>query len=170
MKEEYTDWLALDLGGRSFGWAYGPRNIQYGGGSIPPDVSDGRCYAIFADSLVRLLNTRKPDRIAVEQPFINMHKHQPMQARRWLGLLAIMHMVVYRLGLPAAREYSPNTIKAQFVGHGFAEKHLIGMECERRGWKPQNDDVADALAVLSTAADMPRSDELQLLLKTAGVK
>jgi hypothetical protein len=45
---------------------------------------------------------------------------------------------------------------------------MIGMECERRGWAPQNPDVADALAVLSCAANMPRSDELQSILKVAG--
>lgn len=162
-----TDWLAIDLGGRSWGWAFGPSRLEYGGGSLPPDIGDGRLYAMFADQLVRLLNKRKPAQVAVEQPFINFKTHQPMQVRRWMGLIAIMHMVIYRLDLPAAREFSPNTIKKQFVGHGFAEKFMIGMECERRGWKPQNDDVADALAVLSCAANLPRSTELQLILKGA---
>jgi hypothetical protein len=70
--------------------------------------------------------------------------------------------------LPAAREFAPGTIKKAFTGSGVAEKFMIGMECERRGWAPQNDDVADALAVLSCAANLPRSDELQAILKVAG--
>lgn len=163
-----TDWLCIDLGGQSWGHAYGPKNIEYGGHSIPPGLPDGRINAIFADQLVRLMNKRKPDMVAIEQPFVDVRRFQPMQWRRWMQLMGILHMVIYRFGLPAAREYSPMTIKKQFTGTGHAEKFMVGMECERRGWAPQNDDVADALAVLSTAANMPRSDELQLILKTAG--
>lgn len=164
---QMKDILAIDLG-TNYGWACGPQRIEYGGNKLPHDVSDGRALCLFADGLVRLINRRRPDVIAVEQPFINYKRSQPQQVRRWFAYLGILHMVACRFGIPI-KEYSPMTIKKHFVGHGHAEKFMIGMECERRGWTPQNDDVADALAVLSCAANMPRSDELHLILKTAGV-
>ena len=162
-----TTWLASDLGGKTWGWALGPTPLEYGGGALPTDISDGRLYAMFSEQLVKIINRRKPDRDAVEQPFISYQKQQPMQVRRWMGLLAILHMVVYRMGLPAADEFTPQTIKKKFTGTAHAEKFMIEMECERRGWKPQNTDVADALAVLSCAADMPQSSELKLLMKVS---
>lgn len=160
-----NDILAIDLG-RSWGWAYGPNNIIYGGGELPNDVSDGRALCLFADGLMRLIGRRRPSSIAVEQPFINYKKAQPQQVRRWFQYLAILNMVACRLQIPI-REFSPMAIKKKFTGTGTAEKFMIEMECERRGWKPQNADVADALAVLSCAADMPQSSELKLIIKVS---
>ena len=159
------DILGIDLGA-SWAYCYGPRDMSHGFNVIPNDIGNGRAYCMFRDGIVRLINKRKPDFIAVEQPFINYRKQQPQQVRRWHSYCAMLEMLAYTFGLPL-KEYAPSTIKLHFVGHGFAEKFLIGMECERRGWFPQNADVADAMATMSCAAGLPRSAELQLIIKGA---
>lgn len=145
------DILGIDLG-TQFAWAYGPERVEHGFDRLP-DVSEGRLLCMYADLLVNLVNRRRPDRIAIEMPLILQKKFQPMHIRRSHMLLGVTHMVGHRFGA-LTNELSVSTIKARFVGHGFAPKDRIMEECRRRGWDPENEDVGDALATMAAYAEM----------------
>lgn len=149
------DILGIDLG-TSFAFAYGPERVEHGFDRLP-DVADGRMLAIYCDLLVGAFNNRCPDRVAIEQPLIIQRKGKPLQymhIRRSHLLLGVTLMVCHRFGIPPATELSVSTIKARFVGHGFAPKDRIMEECRRRGWAPENEDVGDALATMTAYAEI----------------
>lgn len=64
----------------------------------------------------------------------------------------VIALVCAMCGLDAPQERAPSSVKKQVTGSGRAEKADIIAWCRRRGWSPQDDNTADALAVLDLAA------------------
>lgn len=98
------------------------------------------------DSLRQLIDTYKPDAVALEKLFFNRNVTTAFtvgQARGVLMLAAVQH------GLPIG-EYTPLQVKQAIVGYGKAEKRqvqeMVRMFLQLRE-APKPDDVADALAV-----------------------
>ncbi|MDF2722994.1 MAG: Holliday junction helicase [Paenibacillus sp.] len=98
------------------------------------------------ESTVHLIDTYKPDAMAIEKLFFNKNVTTALtvgQARGVLMLAAVQKSV------PIA-EYTPLQVKQAIVGYGKAEKRQV-QEMVRMFLKlaaaPKPDDVADALAI-----------------------
>lgn len=144
--------LAFDVA-TAFGWAVGgphPEPVRFGCDRLPGDVGDGRLMALWADRIADLVTEHEPTQLAVEKPFIHA-KFQPMQVRRWYGMLAIVQLVAWRRDLPAPIEVPSSSAKLFFTGSGKASKADVVAECRARGWAVESEDTADALAVMATA-------------------
>lgn len=151
--------LCFDMGTK-FGWAVGPEPIRFGADSLP-DVPDPRLFSIFGQRVLGLIRNTRADLVATEMPWINYRRPQPDQVRRWLGLRAIVAMIAHEQGCEYV-ERTTGEVRKWFCGTAHAEWFMVGMECERRGWQVgDNDDVADALAVMATVCKLPRPLQLE---------
>ncbi|WP_166238798.1 crossover junction endodeoxyribonuclease RuvC [Paenibacillus turpanensis] len=98
------------------------------------------------ESAVQLIETYKPDAVAVEKLFFNKNVTTALSVGEARGVILL---AAVQKGLPIA-EYTPLQVKQAIVGYGRAEKkqvqemvrmflHLVAV--------PKPDDVADALAI-----------------------
>jgi crossover junction endodeoxyribonuclease RuvC len=104
-----------------------------------------RLAFIFTE-LTGLLETHRPDVVAVEEVFYSVNARSALKLGhvRGVALLAAASQ-----GLPVV-EYAPLTIKSAVVGYGLAQKDQVGymvarlldLECV-----PEPADAADALAI-----------------------
>ncbi len=60
----------------------------------------------------------------------------------------------------------PSEAKQHFTGHGHATKDMMIWQAEQYGWAVQNDDEADALALMHTGVSRWMGQELHLVAKT----
>lgn len=67
------------------------------------------------------------------------------------GLAAYIEGIAFDHLTPVT-DIAPATIKLHFTGSGKAKKPEMIAEARRRGWKPSDDNAADALALLDLAA------------------
>jgi len=109
-----------------------------------------RLKKIYA-ALFEILNTLKPDALAVEELFFNTNAKTALivgQARGIVLLAGAEHNLT-------VQSYTPLQVKMTLTGYGRAEKSQIGIMVKTLlGLKsvPKPDDTADALAVAITHA------------------
>jgi crossover junction endodeoxyribonuclease RuvC len=102
--------------------------------------------AILFDGICKLIETHKPDEVAIEEPFagVNVRSAFMIGRAQALGMLAAA-----RSGIPIAC-YSPATVKQQVSGYGMGDKEqvrsMVALELNTRNLPPEND-ATDALAV-----------------------
>jgi crossover junction endodeoxyribonuclease RuvC len=135
--------LALDLGTKT-GWAANTdAGIQSGMQSFANDrfSGGGMRYLKFERWLDEI---PRPDQVVFEE----VRRHRGTDAAHvYGGLMAVLtswcekNEVPYQ-GVPVG------TIKKSFTGNGNAGKNLMIAECVRRGFKPIDDNEADALGLL----------------------
>jgi Holliday junction resolvasome RuvABC endonuclease subunit len=135
--------LALDLGTKT-GWAANTdAGIQSGMQSFANDrfSGGGMRYLKFERWLDEI---PRPDQVVFEE----VRRHRGTDAAHvYGGLMAVLtswcekNEVPYQ-GVPVG------TIKKSFTGNGNAGKNLMIAECVRRGFKPIDDNEADAIALL----------------------
>ena len=122
------------------------RLIQYGViTTSPQDPLSERLRQIYNDTL-SLIDTFKPDEIAVEELFFNTNLKTGISVAHGRGVLLLAGV---NCNIPMA-EYTPLQVKQSIAGYGRAQKKQV-MEMVRRLLKleavPKPDDAADALAI-----------------------
>ncbi len=121
--------------------------IDYGIVSTPKEDSLPVRLAKIEDGVNTLINTYKPDAVAVEEMFFtkNVTTGIPVAEARGVILLSCTKLVFDRV-----YEYTPNQIKMTITGYGGAEKRQMQLMIQsllRLKEIPRPDDAADALAV-----------------------
>lgn len=120
--------------------------IQYGAIVTEAHTAQSVRLKEIYDTSMKLIETYKPDAVAVEKLFFNKNVTTALSVGEARGVLLL---AAEQAGLPVA-EYTPLQVKQAIVGYGRAEKrqvqemvkmflHLVAV--------PKPDDVADALAV-----------------------
>lgn len=144
--------LGIDPGLAIVGWGVieykGNKFTTLGYGSIqtPSTMStEDRLVEIFK-SMNMLIETYKPDCMAVEELFWNTNQTTGIRVSEARGVIIL---AAARIGIPIF-EYTPLQVKQAIVGYGRAEKkQVIAMvtmflKLEK---PPKPDDTADALAI-----------------------
>ena len=121
--------------------------IDYGIVSTPKEDSLPVRLTKIEDGVNTLINTYKPDAVAVEEMFFtkNVTTGIPVAEARGVILLSCTKLVFDRV-----YEYTPNQIKMTITGYGGAEKKQMQLMIQsllRLKEIPRPDDAADALAV-----------------------
>lgn len=100
----------------------------------------------IGDDLTQLIETFKPDEIAVEELFFSKNITTGIAVAHGRGVILY---TAEKLCVPVF-EYTPMQVKQAVVGYGLADKHQV-MDMTRRLLKlaaiPKPDDAADALAL-----------------------
>lgn len=98
------------------------------------------------DDMNTVLNTFKPDSMAIEKLFFNTNQKTGIDVAQARGVIVLSAV---NMGIPIF-EYTPLQVKQSVVGYGRAEKKQV-MEMTRRilglADVPKPDDTADALAI-----------------------
>lgn len=151
--------LALDLA-TTTGWALGEDHLApaHGRFSLP---SCGENYGVFAAEFWRWLAGRlvrhEPRLVAYEKP-IHLPTDKLHTVRRLYSLATVTEMVCVAKGVQVV-SYGLDEIRTNFVGPLHRKrfpgrdniKRAVIAECRARGWNPNGDDDADALALLDLA-------------------
>jgi len=146
--------MALDLANKA-GWAtlarpdarpnYGTHKIGIEGSSL------GDFIFAYDEWLNDMITVHKPNCIYYECPIIasrpNIHS-----ALKLIGIAAHTEFVAKKRKILRIHRPVVSTIKKSFTGNGHAKKHHIMNMCKTFGWVPEDDNTADALAVLHYAA------------------
>ena len=118
-------------------------------GCIETKPGDGtktdRICRIFSE-LTGLMETWKPDEVAIEQLFFSRNTSSAMQVAEVRGIILL---AAGRMGIPVT-EYTPNQVKQAVTGSGRADKRQV-QEMIRRLLSldriPTPDDAADGLSI-----------------------
>ena len=151
--------LALDLA-TTTGWALGEDHQApaHGRFSLP---SCGENYGVFAAEFWRWLAGRlvrhEPRLVAYEKP-IHLPTDKLHTVRRLYSLATVTEMVCVAKGVQVV-SYGLDEIRTNFVGPLHRKrfpgrdniKRAVIAECRARGWNPNDDNDADALALLDLA-------------------
>ena len=139
--------LALDLATKT-GYAYRLRDGSVGHGvwnnSAKKGSHPGQVYSNFRSLLVQCLQEGKYEAVIIE----NVRRHvSTISAHVHGGLRAVTFMVCNANNIPV-HFLEVGTIKKNWTGAGNAKKDQMVAEAFRRGYKPIDDNSADALAIL----------------------
>ena len=120
--------------------------LTYGAITTKPNVPmERRLFEIFKD-MRTLLDTVKPDAVAIEELFFNTNITTGIQVAQARGVILL---ACAERGTPIY-EYTPLQVKQAVVGYGRAEKRQV-MELTKMMLNlkqvPKPDDAADALAI-----------------------
>lgn len=156
--------LGIDPGYATIGYGVIDTNsgrhkaVDYGVITTPKNENIAVRLAMIYDSMTKLIETFKPDEIAVEELFFvkNITTGINVAHARGIILLASIH------ACGRLYEYTPLQIKQAMTGYGRAEKRQI-QEMVKLFLKlpqiPRPDDAADALAIALTHAQTNRLSE-----------
>lgn len=112
--------------------------------------SHGARFAQAARMTKRLIQTHKPDHIAIEQPIASGAKGSASRVAMAMGLRAAVFLTAHMMHVPVS-EHSVLTVRSHFIGHGRLPrkqaKEAVIRRCCRLGWPVGNDNEADAAAV-----------------------
>lgn len=142
--------LALDLG-TATGWATLNRDgvIACGTETFPSGKRNhpGQRWAAFRAWLNRTIENGQVHAIAYE----DVKRHLGTDAAHAYGAFrALLEMVAASHNVQLL-PVGVGTIKKTWTGRGNADKAAMLAEAKRRGFQPESDDAADALAILSWA-------------------
>lgn len=120
--------------------------VNYGTITTPTTLSFPERLVMLYDDMTRLIDTVKPDAVAVEELFWGHNVTTGIGVSHGRGVILL---AVCKSGVPLF-EYTPNQVKQAVVGYGGADKHQV-MEMTRRILKMERvarpDDAADAIAI-----------------------
>ncbi|PZE19446.1 crossover junction endodeoxyribonuclease RuvC [Paenibacillus xerothermodurans] len=120
--------------------------VQYGCIQTEAHTDSAKRLQMVYDATVQLIDTYKPDAVAIEKLFFNRNVTTAMTVSQARGILLL---AAVQKGLEIG-EYTPLQVKQAIVGYGKAEKKQV-QEMARMflhlSAVPKPDDVADALAV-----------------------
>lgn len=149
--------LALDLGTK-LGWATVDRNGVVRSGSVNctprgKNAHPGHRWSAFRDRLTECYaDLGEIHAVYFEEVMAHGKKGQPntVAAHIYGGFLAhLEHWCSGRNIEPIG--ISVSTVKKAWAGHGHASKELMIATAEAKGFRPKDDNEADALAILSLA-------------------
>lgn len=150
--------LALDLGTR-LGWALLPRGgqITHATESFAPRKSwtPGQKWQRFRAWLSRTIAENNVGLVVFE----DVKRHAPgavLAAHAYGGFRAMLEMVVDQHNVRVV-PVGVGTIKKHWTGKGTADKAAMLAQAKARGFRPETDNDADALAILSWAVAQERA-------------
>ena len=122
------------------------RLVNYGVITTPSGLPFPRRLCVLYDDMTQLLDTLKPDAVAVEQLFWGNNVTTGIGVSHGRGVILL---AICKSGA-ALFEYTPNQVKQAVVGYGGAQKHQV-IDMTRRILKMEKparpDDAADAIAI-----------------------
>jgi crossover junction endodeoxyribonuclease RuvC len=139
--------LALDLASL-LGWSAGSFDVRpsFGSHQLPSTGEDvGRYIGAFDDWLQGTLDFEQPALVIYEAPSIFM-KTTPITIEKLVGLAVHTQFVCHRRSI-RARSANPSKVKKFWTGSGKAKKPEMVARAQRCGFKVQDDNEADAVAV-----------------------
>ena len=120
--------------------------INYGTITTPTTLSFPERLEMLYDDMAELLDTVRPDAVAVEELFWGHNVTTGIGVSHGRGVILLS---ICKSGAPLF-EYTPNQVKQAVVGYGGAEKRQV-MDMTRRILKMEKvarpDDAADAIAI-----------------------
>ena len=120
--------------------------LNYGTITTPTTLTFPERLVVLYDDMVQLIETVKPDAVAVEELFWGHNVTTGIGVSHGRGVILL---AICKAGAPLF-EYTPNQVKQAVVGYGGADKHQV-MEMTRRILKMEAvarpDDAADAIAI-----------------------
>ena len=120
--------------------------INYGTITTPTTLSFPERLEMLYDDMAELLDTVRPDAVAVEELFWGHNVTTGIGVSHGRGVILL---AICKAHTPLF-EYTPNQVKQAVVGYGSADKHQV-MEMTRRILHmekvAQPDDAADAIAI-----------------------
>ena len=120
--------------------------LNYGTITTPTTLTFPERLVVLYDYMVQLIETVKPDAVAVEELFWGHNVTTGIGVSHGRGVILL---AICKSGAPLF-EYTPNQVKQAVVGYGSADKHQV-MEMTRRILHmekvAQPDDAADAIAI-----------------------
>lgn len=144
--------LGIDPGYATIGFGVlesqrgGCRLLQYGTITTPPDLDFPQRLLVIYNDMVQLLETVKPDEVAIEELFWGHNVTTGIGVSHGRGVILL---TIAQQMLPVY-EYTPMQIKQAVVGYGAATKQQV-MDMTKRLLKMEKvarpDDAADAIAV-----------------------
>jgi hypothetical protein len=166
-RQSVTDILALDIATIT-GFARGRIGETPIAGSVSfskPGATSNTDNMVFGNALRWLSDLLRaeprPDVVIMEAllPPGAMLNHTTRAVRdRLAGLHGVMRGVAHLRGIPQIAEASVGDVRAHFIFHRNAKRETAKREtmrqCEMMGWKAENDNEADALALWSYAASL----------------
>lgn len=130
--------LSLDIATKT-GWSLPEQSGTYDLSFAHGDW--GTMTAAFIDWLASMIAEHSPDQIVIEQPFM-----RGAHTRLLFGLVQAAHATAYRHGIPR-KEYTPQAIKKFATGSHKAKKIEVVEAVRKFGFKPLEDNEADAIAL-----------------------
>ena len=120
--------------------------LNYGTITTPTTLTFPERLVVLYDDMVQLIETVKPDAVAVEELFWGHNVTTGIGVSHGRGVILLS---ICKSGAPLF-EYTPNQVKQAVVGYGGAEKRQV-MDMTRRILKMEKvarpDDAADAIAI-----------------------
>ena len=144
--------LGIDPGLAIVGWgvveykASHFKVLGYGAIETPAGTPTEERLSMIFDGIRQLIETYRPEHIAVEELFFNTNITTGIRVAEARGVII---MCAHKLGVKVY-EYTPLQVKQSVVGFGRAEKkQVIAMVTMLLGLNkpPKPDDTADALAI-----------------------
>ena len=120
--------------------------LQYGVITTPPGIPLSERLLQISRDMEQLLETFKPDEMAVEELFFTKNITTGLAVAHGRGVILL---AAEKAGIPVF-EYTPMQVKQGVVGYGKAEKKQVMLMTQRLlNMKdiPRPDDAADALAI-----------------------
>ena len=120
--------------------------LQYGVITTPPGIPLSERLLQISRDMEQLIETFKPDEIAVEELFFTKNITTGIAVAHGRGVILLE---AEKAGVPVF-EYTPMQVKQGVVGYGNAEKKQVMLMTQRLlNMKdiPRPDDAADALAI-----------------------
>lgn len=120
--------------------------LQYGVITTPPGIPLSERLLQISRDMEQLLETFKPDEMAVEELFFTKNITTGIAVAHGRGVILL---AAEKAGVPVF-EYTPMQVKQGVVGYGKAEKKQVMLMTQRLlNMKdiPRPDDAADALAI-----------------------
>jgi crossover junction endodeoxyribonuclease RuvC len=149
--------LGIDPGIGRTGWGIitvtGPKSIANDFGCIETSKNEkvaSRLETLY-NELIRLLDTYKPDALAIEELFFNTNVSTALVVGQARG---VVFLASEQKKVPIA-VYTPLQIKLAVTGYGRADKKQVGQMIKtilHLPEIPKPDDTADALAIALTHA------------------
>ena len=122
------------------------RLLNYGTITTPASLPFPERLVMLYDDMTQLIDTVKPDAVAVEELFWGHNVTTGIGVSHGRGVILL---AICKSGAPLF-EYTPNQVKQAVVGYGGADKHQV-MDMTRRILKMEKvarpDDAADAIAI-----------------------
>lgn len=122
------------------------RAVDYGCLETPAGMPLPERLLLIQDGLIDLIESHRPDLVAVERLFFNKNVQTAFAVGQARGVALL---TAARFGLPV-HEYGPHEVKLAVTGHGRAEKVQVQRMVQvvlGLAVLPRPDDAADALAI-----------------------
>jgi crossover junction endodeoxyribonuclease RuvC len=122
------------------------RAVDYGCLETPAGMPLPERLLLIQDGLIDLIESHRPDLVAVERLFFNKNVQTAFAVGQARGVALL---TAARFGLPV-HEYGPHEVKLAVTGHGRAEKVQVQRMVQvvlGLTTLPRPDDAADALAI-----------------------